>query len=221
MSETIDTAALSAQMRAAYTPRFVCTSDTDLVVEGYPRSSNTFTVDYLSILAGRAGRPMRFAHHTHDVRNVLLGCALGVPTVVLIRAPVDAVSSFMIYSGLDKRAALARYVDFYAAVRDRKDQVLIAPFDQLTGDFNGFVRRLNARFALTLPLSADPAADAEQAKEAERARGREIYKGDQYAARVAVPNDTRREMARAVKDEVAALLVERPRANNLYRFLTA
>ncbi len=41
-------------------PLFVCNSETELVVEGFPRSANTFFVDFLHL-----NNQTKVAHHTN------------------------------------------------------------------------------------------------------------------------------------------------------------
>ena len=220
MSDTIDLDAISERLKSSYNNQFVCDHTTSMVVEGFPRSSNTFTVDFLFMLSQRGGQNMKLAHHTHDAENDLLGHGLKIPCVVLLRSPVAAISSYMIYSGVDATTAVSRYIQFYKAVRPIKNKVLIAPFETLTTDFNAFVSAVNARFVFNIPLSEDLKADEETAKNMERERGARIYGEEHYASRVAVPNDERKAMAKSVKEEVSKMLENRPQAINLYNLLS-
>ena len=206
-------------LRRKYNRNFICADTTDMVVEGYPRSSNTFTVDFLYLLMERAGKTGHIAHHTHDVTNLLLGLKLGVPAVVLLRDPVEAVASFMIYSDLDVTEAVQRYVDFYQPLQAVKRRTMIVPFEILTGDFNVFVSALNTRFGMSLPVSGDVAADSVIVKNIEAERGKKIYSEEDYANRVAVPNEERKAKAQAVRAEVEAFFARRPQAQNIYNSL--
>lgn len=210
----------AAEMRKKYNPQFICSEMTEMVVEGYPRSSNTFTVDFLSLLLKRAGKAAHIAHHTHDVTNLLLGLKMGVPAVVLLRNPVDAVASFMIYSNLGVEEAVTRYVDFYRPLLSVRKRTLIVPFEVLTGDFNLFVTALNERFGMTLPLSEDMTTDSAKVKEVEAERGKKIYAEEDYASRVAVPNEERKAKAESVRTEVEAYFERRPQALNIYNTLS-
>ena len=71
----------------------VCREHMDLCVEGYPRSANTFTVD---MIKGSNPR-LVIAHHTHDVDNIRLALLFRIPTLVVIRNPLDAVTSHSVY----------------------------------------------------------------------------------------------------------------------------
>lgn len=66
--------------------------DTDLVIEGYPRSANSTTVHkFLS----RQDRPLHVAHHKHHAAQILRAVQWGIPAVVLIREPRSACLSLL------------------------------------------------------------------------------------------------------------------------------
>lgn len=81
---------LKNHLERRYKPHLIATEDKDLVVEGYPRSANTFVVEFIRIVAGDHGEQVKFAHHTHDAKNVELGIKSGLPCLVLIREPLAA-----------------------------------------------------------------------------------------------------------------------------------
>jgi hypothetical protein len=64
--------------------------DTELVIEGYPRSANSTTAyGFLD----RQSRPVRVAHHKHHAAQLLLASKRGLPAVLLIRKPEQAIIS--------------------------------------------------------------------------------------------------------------------------------
>ena len=72
--------------------------DTDLVVEGPPRSANSFTVRMLHRMLGRPPR-FRIAHHSHSQDNLWAGAGYRMPLVVLARPPQDAILSCCVRCG--------------------------------------------------------------------------------------------------------------------------
>lgn len=67
----------------------ICGPDKDICVEGYPSSANSFLLNVL-----RQIRPdLTIASHTHSVANIKLAEKHGVPWVLLMRKPVQAVAS--------------------------------------------------------------------------------------------------------------------------------
>ena len=93
-----DALALHAKLAQTHAPNHLCRPDTRLVVEGYPRSSNSFAVDMIGESATGLLRRQDIAHHTHDVANLQIAQAYGIPKVILIREPEAAILSFHIYS---------------------------------------------------------------------------------------------------------------------------
>ena len=66
--------------------------DSALVIEGFPRSGNTFSVAAFQIANGQ---DLHVGRHLHGAPHVLRAVRLGLPTVVLIRRPREAVLSYL------------------------------------------------------------------------------------------------------------------------------
>ncbi len=122
----------------------VVVRDTELVIEGFQRSGNTFAVFAFEIAQGR---DVKMAHHLHAAAQIVAATRMGIPTLVLIRDPEDAVLSQMVREpGVGAGQALANWIRFYEHVLPRQDRVIIAGFDQVTSDFGGVIRAVNQRF---------------------------------------------------------------------------
>jgi hypothetical protein len=116
---------------------------TEIVIEGYPRSANSFAVAAFDM---PQPRPLRIAHHTHAPAQIVEGCHLGIPTLVLLRDPGDAALNTCIYHPeLTLRQALRAYVAFHRTIRPYRDRFVVGPFDEVTADFGATMRRVNAR----------------------------------------------------------------------------
>ena len=97
--------------------------DKELVMEGFPRSANTFAV---VAFRQAQGRDVSMAHHLHVEAQVFEGVRLGKPVVVLIRQPTDAVKSLIIrHPGADVESAFKRYISFYKNIEKVIDQVVL------------------------------------------------------------------------------------------------
>lgn len=119
--------------------------NTTLVIEGFPRSGNTFAE-----MAFRMAQPypVRLAHHLHVPAQIIGGLRLGLPVLLLIRPPDDAILSFVIKTGghLSLQAALRYYVRFYEALLDYREELITVTFDELVSDFGRSIGRLNDQF---------------------------------------------------------------------------
>src|SRR5204862_776059 len=85
--------------------------DTELVIEGYPRSGNTFAVAALQFAQTRV---LRIARHTHSPAQVMEAVRRRLPTLVLVRAPRDAAVSLVIREpAVTLERALKRYERYH------------------------------------------------------------------------------------------------------------
>ena len=67
--------------------------DSALVIEGFPRSGNTFSVAAFQIANGPQPH---LGRHLHGAPHLLRAKRLGIPAVALVRAPEDAVPSYLV-----------------------------------------------------------------------------------------------------------------------------
>jgi hypothetical protein len=117
---------------------------TDLVIDGFPRSANTFAVVAFQLAQTRL---VRVAHHVHAAAQVIEAAKRRVPALTLIRRPEDAVTSEVIRRADASLAqCTAAYVRFYRRVLPYVGMVSVATFDEVIGDFGTVTRRLNERF---------------------------------------------------------------------------
>jgi hypothetical protein len=127
----------------------LCTSDTELCIEGYPSSGNSFSFALLRLANGR----VRIAHHCHSVANLRIAIGYGVPAICLIRDPGDAIASRLARFDGRLREAVIEYIDFYRFAAARRDRLTIVTFDELVGDAGRFLARV--RRASGLPFAVD------------------------------------------------------------------
>ncbi len=120
--------------------------DTQLVIEGFPRSANTFAV-----LAFRQAQPekMRIAHNLHVPAQVIRASRWQIPALVLIRDPRDAVLSFAVRDPISVDGALKHYISFYETVAGYRDDFVLGSFEEVTNDYGAVIERINARFGTT------------------------------------------------------------------------
>jgi len=118
--------------------------NTELVIEGYPRSANTFAVAAFTFAQGR---PVKIARHLHAPAQVIAAVKKSIPTIVLIRRPRDAVLSLLVRAPhISAEQALKDYIRFYRTIIPFRKGYVIAKFEEVTSDFGQVIRQLNARF---------------------------------------------------------------------------
>lgn len=184
--------------------------DTQMVLEGYPRCANSF-----AIVAFESAQsvPVHAAHHLHSVAQVKLGVGRGLPTLVLIREPLDAALSLTIRKELPSVVwALEEYLDFYRGVELLLDCVAIADFTEVTTDMGAVTRRLNERFGTHFAEFDHTGANVEAVyKELEHIEQQASGEAEVRETHVARPSDARR----ALKQQLAEQFNESP-ARELY-----
>lgn len=118
--------------------------NTHLVIEGFPRSANTFAV--VAFEYANSG-DLHLAHHMHVPAQIIKAARLKVPAIVVIRNPKDAVVSFCIR---DKRIvlqdALRCYISFYSRVYSFRNSYVLAHFDEVVKDLGGVIDKVNTKF---------------------------------------------------------------------------
>lgn len=115
----------------------VVDSQTDLVIEGFPRSGNTFSVALVRALWGDR---LSLAHHIHGDAQFARAFVMGVPAILLLRHPVDACASLLVrQSSLTVHCALSHYVRFHRRVSRWRRGYDVISFETLTKTPQSFV----------------------------------------------------------------------------------
>ncbi len=142
------------------------TRSTELVIEGFPRSANT----YARAAFCDANPSVRVTSHLHNARSVLRAVHLGIPVVVLVRDPLDAVSSLLVRDErVHPKSALHAYLHFYQCVLPFSDHVVVADFPQVTADFGAVVEQVDSMFGRSFARYVhDDAAEERVRSEVER-----------------------------------------------------
>lgn len=117
---------------------------TEIVIEGFPRSANTYA--YAAFVYAQR-RNVRVAHHIHGAAQVSLAAKLNIPTILLIREPKSAVASLVVRDkSVNVGAALRQYLGFYRPVIALRGAVVVAPFENVIHHFGETIEEVNARF---------------------------------------------------------------------------
>src|ERR687886_2916262 len=107
----------------------VVTPDTQLVIEGFPRSANSFA----RVAFNRAqSERVRIANGLHVPAQVIRAAQWRIPTLVLIRRPEDAVLSFVIRDPISVDQALRYYISFYETIERYRDSYVLGLFEDVT-----------------------------------------------------------------------------------------
>lgn len=87
---------------------------------------------------------MKLAHHTHLSSSVVEAVKKGIPTIVLIRRPEEAVASAIVWDGLLRvNLALFSYIVFYEALWKYRRNFLAVDFEQAINRSGDCIQALN------------------------------------------------------------------------------
>lgn len=117
---------------------------TELVIDGFQRSANTFAVVAFE-LAQR--RPVVIAHHVHAAAQIHEAVKLHVPTILLIRTPdACALSNLIRKPHLTPKLILTSWIRFYESLLPVRDRVVTGRFGAVTVEYGAVIRRVNRAF---------------------------------------------------------------------------
>lgn len=178
----------------------VCLPHHDLLVDGYPRTANSYAYNFLTRFHG----DVRCVHHTHASATLKMARRFDTPPVVLVRDPLDAVTSNLIRSQGSLAYLEGHYEQYYDYVRDHADEVTVVPFETVTQDPVGFLEVVERETGLP---PADPTqeqvAEANEAVQAHLERLAEAKYGDDAQAKKAVPDEDREDEKARVRAELS------------------
>ena len=187
---------------------------TELLIEAWPRSGNTFAEQAFRM--SQRGE-VRLAHHFHAPAQVIAAVARKLPVLVIVRDPVDAVCSFVMREpAIGLHQALRGWIRFHIRIMDYDYGYLTATFGQVTSDFGRVTRRLNRRFGTRFGVFQHNPANVEACFSAIERNNRQRFGGGQIVeSGIARPSAARQSRKRHIEDalgeEPLAQLVRRAR----------
>ncbi|MEM9311118.1 MAG: hypothetical protein AAGA34_06695 [Pseudomonadota bacterium] len=131
------------------------TPDTDLLIEGFPRSANTF---FMRIIRAATGEDLRIASHLHRPEQIEMAMRYGVPGVIIFREPLECVASLVVRNpDYAVRDSLMRYKRFCeAALASDPNTTLVLDFEDVTRAPEVFAKAVLAHFGFDhTPIDAD------------------------------------------------------------------
>lgn len=141
--------------------RWAVNRNTELVIEGFQRSGNTFSVG-----AFNAAQPQKVnvASHLHVPAQIVYAARMNIPALVVIRYPVDSVLSWkalelesslkLQHTALDYsfEQLFSHYIRFYTKIFPYQDQFVVASFEEVTRNFGEVIAKLNQNFNTSFSL---------------------------------------------------------------------
>jgi hypothetical protein len=182
-------------------PRRWVSRTTEIMIEGYQRSGNTFAV---VAFRQAQGREIRIAHHLHAAAQVKHAARLGVPAIVLIREPSEAVLSLVVRDPrASVRYALRSYIRFYSTVVPYLEKTVVAPFATVTSDLTSIIRMVNTRYGTAFKEFVPTEDTLESVRQTVERNGQRdsMRTGLDYHMGVALPSEQRQRAKEARRAE--------------------
>ena len=134
----------------AYRTNGLVNSETELVIEGFPRSGNSFAVTAMRLAQEK---PLRIAHHFHVPAQIIYACRRRIPVLVILRKAPDAVVSQKVRTPSGKLdQGLRDWISFYERILPYRDEFVLATFEEITEDFGAVIERINSKFGTRFNL---------------------------------------------------------------------
>lgn len=169
----------------------------DIVIEGFPRSGNTFA--YTAFVMAQP-RPVRAAGRVHAPAQLIAAARWGIPGIVLIRHPDEAIPSFLIrHPRTGARQAMRGWLRFYEPLRPHLKKLVVGTFDRVTTDFGSVIERVNERFGTDFVPFQHTDENVRKVWEAiDRDYQTRVGEGPEFDRIVARPSARREELRRRV-----------------------
>jgi hypothetical protein len=197
----------------------VATAETEICIEGFPRSGNTFTV--IAFQQAQA-RTVSIAHHVHAPGSVIGAARLRKPALILLREPEEAAVSMVIrYPHLSLGQALRGYRRFYAPLVPYRDRVVVGRFEDVTADLGGLIRQVNQRFGTSFREFEPTEVNVSRAmEELDRWDLNTFGDSDRLELGRARPSDRREQVKRRLREQYRhpRLAKSRERAERLHQW---
>lgn len=129
--------------RPKYKSILIC-KDTDIIIEGFPRSGNTYA--YACFLLTN-GDKHKVARHIHLGSQINMAIKYSTPALIIFRNPVESISSYLVRNKYySEKSAINYYIKYYENIIKNKDNIVLCEFRQLITNFESAIKRLNEKY---------------------------------------------------------------------------
>ena len=121
--------------------------DVTIFIDGFPGSGNSYLT---KVIKKTQGPDFKLAHHLHAPSQAIRSVKLGVPTILVVRDPIDAACSMHRRFGYPLEWALQANVRFHETLAPYSGKFFIAPFEAITSDPRAVLKQVNEHFGQEL-----------------------------------------------------------------------
>ena len=197
--------------------------DTEIVIDAYPRSGNTFaTVAFQT----SQKRPVKVAHHFHAPAVIAFAARNRIPTLTIIRDPRQAcLSAVLLSQRISIQQAFREYICFYQTVVRFRPDIVVARFETVTSQFGKVVEKINETFGTAFDRFDDSGQSNQKVQEHLKARSLRRYgRMNDDQGKGTVPSEKRAALKRQFAEWLSQnnqTIPGQKRAMGLFNSLTA
>lgn len=192
----------------------VTTNSTQLCIEGYPSSANSYTYHLFRVLFPE----IKLSHHTHSYANVSIALEQNIPSIVLLRNPLDCISSRHVRFHSSLSISLAEYIDFYSCTEKDVESpyLILIEFNEIINEPLKVLDQLSP----ILGVQIDSSLDIVEINTAVKERMKKAQTKMKSMQNISLPNEERSALKEKYKTELVNLDSYK-KAEDLYRILAA
>ncbi|MGI8951196.1 MAG: hypothetical protein ACR2FN_06385 [Chitinophagaceae bacterium] len=172
------------------------TKHTDIVIDGFPRSANTYATYAFDIAQLKK---YNIANHIHKKSQFLIANKYGIPGILLIRRPIDCISSLLFRQPkYDPAVAFEGYYFLYNGLK-HLDSYVVGNFENVLNNYGEIINRLNLKFGCQFNLYIKNEENEEKVKHIIHTQD-ELKNAKDYKQRVAYPNKEKQAPLNEIKN---------------------
>jgi hypothetical protein len=139
------------RVAAGYDPQAsVVTRDTELVIDGFQGSANSFAVAAFNQCQTQA---VNLAHHLHSPAQIIKAIRYDIPVLLTVREPEATVLSLTSrWPHLNITQSIRGYIGFYSKLKPYHSGYIISTFEQTTQYLDQMIQEINNQFNTNFDL---------------------------------------------------------------------
>jgi hypothetical protein len=189
---------------------FLCRNNSDLCVEAYPSSANSFLCKVLRY----SYEDLKIGQHTHTIANIKIAMKYNIPVVTIIRNPLDAVSSRAVRFNTAIEQCILEYIEFYEFIAEHSDELIVVSFENVVNNTSEVLRTIEKKTNIILRQ-----VDTEEARKYAFSVITSAAKENKRFHRISLPSEEREYEKENVKKKIRETK-NYQRAEALYKHMT-
>lgn len=131
-------------------PYFTVNKNSDITIEGFMRSGNTYAYhQFIDV-----NKNLNIAHHRHSNAQITFSLRNKIPTLLLIRNPIDVIVStyFFLHKRVPLKQIAKSWIKFHLPLISLKEKMVISDFDTTINNFGNSIEEVNNFYQTTFAI---------------------------------------------------------------------